>query len=233
MREILLILLFSGICLQNSQAQEKKEFQVWSDFSLSYNLGEKWKVGGDLGYRIIPSSKSQTTYIRPGIVFHPNRIVKFTAGFANFNYLRSAATNSTEIRAFQFVTLSWPQMNGFKFKHRLGLEQRNFFITDIDIYKFVHRFRYYLNFKSPKFNLFAIKSPFFVSGNFELLTNINDSDLGRLFDHHRVTVGVGNLINDKFRIELKYKILSVANPVSKTFINEIDVIRLRLYYQIK
>jgi hypothetical protein len=65
------------------------------------------------------------------------------------------------------------------------------------------------------------------------LKNVNINEIESLFDHNRYTVGLGNVISDKLRVELRYKIISFVDPALKSFVKEIDVLRIRLYYQFK
>ena len=233
MKKIAIFVFFQFIYIFNAIAQENIKFQVWSDFTGLHTLTEKWKLAGDIGYRLEPQSKDQTIYIRPEIIYSPDNVIHFILGAANFNTWGPTIFNSIEFRTFQFVQLSWPQIGNFHFKHRLGLEQRMFYFKGLEFNEFVHRLRYYLELTSPSFNLFNIQPPFYLTTNFELLTNINSSDLGRLFDHNRFTVGIGNKINHKFKAELRYKVLSFVDPTVKNYIREIDVLRIRLYWQIE
>jgi uncharacterized protein DUF2490 len=233
MRFFIILALLGFSNANKVKAQSTSKFQVWSDFNPSFKLNENWKIGGDIGYRIEPSTNIQSLYVRPGVNYNPNGIINFTFGVANFNTIRVDKFNTTEFRSFQFIVLKWPNIGGFRFKHRIGLEQRIFFVESIDLNEFSHRARYFFEVKSPNFNLFDIGSPFFAMGNFELLKNVNINEIESLFDHNRYTVGLGNVISDKLRVELRYKIISFADPALKSFVKEIDVLRIRLYYQFK
>jgi hypothetical protein len=212
-------------------AQGSSNFQIWTDFSPSYDLNEQWKVGGDMGYRVEPSTNFQVAYIRPGISYKPNKIINFAVGVASFNSWQPPEYIKTEIRTFQFIVVSWPRIGGFQFKHRLGLEQRWFYLAEFNLDKFVNRARYYLELKSPKFNLFSLKSPFFITANFEILRDLDDNEFGRLVDHNRYTLGVGNQITDKLKAEIKFKLINTVDPLTKIYIREINVLRIRIYYR--
>ena len=212
-------------------AQGAKKFEVWTDFDPWYNLNEKWKVGGDLGYRFQPSTGDQTAYIRPGINYKPFKILSFSVGIANFNSWNPDKFEVAEFRTFQFVKVSWPKIGEFKFNHRLGLEQRWFYIPEIGLNEFVHRARYYLELVSPNFNLFGLDSPFYLTANFETLRDISNNDLGTLVDHNRYTFGLGNHITEQFRADVRFKIITLVDPVTSSFIREVNIIRVRLYYQ--
>ncbi len=212
-------------------AQGTSNFQIWTDFDPSFNLSEQWKIGGDLGYRIEPAANFHVAYVRPGINYKPNKIINFTIGVANFNSWEAGAFVKREIRTFQFIAVSWPKIGNFQFKHRLGLEQRWFYLAEFNLDKYVNRSRYYLELKSPQFNVFNIKAPFFLTANLEILRDLNDNEFGRLVDHNRYTLGIGNHITDSFRAEVRFKLINTVDPLTNSFIREINVLRIRLYYR--
>ena len=227
-----LVLVFV-ICLVSIElfAQGAKKFQVWTDFNPSYNINDKWILSGDIGYRFQPSSRSQTAYVRPAIIYKPARILKFFVGVAYFNNWQQKLFQSSEFRTFQYVFLSWPKLGEFKFKHRLGLDQRWFYIPELGLDKFVHRSRYYIEVVSPNFQVFGLGSPFFITANFETLRDINNNELGTLADHNRYTIGLGNHITEQFKADIRFKIISLSDPITASFIREVEVIRIRFYYQ--
>ena len=229
-----LFLFFSAIYLlaqNNLLAQGDGNFQIWTDFTPSYNLSEQWKIGGDVGYRIEPSSKWQSAYIRPGINYKPNRIINFTVGIANFNSWEPGDFKKSEIRTFQFIVVSWPRIWRFQFNNRLGIEQRWFYLSEFNLDTYVNRIRYYLELKSPEFTVFKLKSPFFITANFETLRDLNDNEFGKLGDHNRYTLGIGNQITDRFRAEIRFKLIDIVDPLIKSYVREINVLRIRFYYR--
>jgi hypothetical protein len=229
-----LFLFFSIIGLMaqlDVWAQGSSNFHIWTDFNPSFNLSEQWKIVGDLGYRVEPAENFHVAYVRPGIIYEPNKIINFAAGIANFNSWESGEFIKREIRTFQLIVVAWPKIAGFQFKHRLGLEQRWFYLAELNLNEYVSRSRYYLEIKSPQFNLFNIKAPFFITANLEILRDLNDNEVGRLVDHNRYTLGIGNHITDRFRAEVRYKLINTVDPLTNSFIREINVLRIRLYYR--
>lgn len=213
-------------------AQNDTPFAIWTDFSPSYNFSEQWEIGGDIGYRIDPSTSAQTVYLRPGITYSAGKVISFITGIASFNHYDPDSYNSTEFRVFQFVVVSWPRILEFQFKHRLGLEQRWFYLPELGLDKFINRARYYLEIKSPQINLFSIKSPFYLITNIELLRDLIDDKFGRLIDHNRYTFGIGNHVSDRFQIDIRYKLINFIDPMLYTFISDLNVLRIRIYYKI-
>ncbi len=232
MKHAYILFLLCLITRFDVMAQTTSKFQIWNDFNPTFRINERWQVGGDLGYRIQPSANFHTAYIRPEVSYILNKILYFTIGVANFNRWEPDNFNSIELRTFQFVNALWPRVNGFQFKHRLGLEQRWFYLPEPEQVKYISRARYYLEVKSPKFKLFGLGSPFFVEGNVEFLRDVNNDELGRLFDHDRFTFGIGNHITDRFRADLRYRFINLVEITSNTFVREFNVLRVRLYYQL-
>jgi Protein of unknown function (DUF2490) len=231
MAKYLIFTLLMLMAHSASKAQSRSEFQIWTDFTPSYKLAEQWEVGGDLGYRIQPSNGGQIAYIRPGITYKANGVVKFTVGIANFNTWGPEVFIKREIRTFQFIYISWPNIAGFKFNHRLGIEQRWFNLPQLNLKEYVNRSRYYLEVKSPEFTLFKLKSPFFVTANLEILRDIGQNELGRLLDHNRYTLGIGSQISKQFRADIRVKLINIVDPTIKNFVREINILRVRLYYR--
>ena len=231
MRIIFVFLIFTLLNQGYSQAQGTSKFQIWTDIDPSYNLSEKWRIGGDIGYRIATSNNSQTAYVRPVMGFKANATFSLAAGIANFNSWDDGKSTKSEIRTFEFVVISWPNIIGFTFKHRIGMEQRWLYLPGYSLKDYVNRGRYYLELKSPKFTLFQLKAPFFAMANFEILRDFNNNELGRLADHNRYTIGLGNHVTENFRAEVRFKLINIVDPLINSFISEISVVRVRLYYR--
>lgn len=231
MKKVLALVFVVFLANTETFGQGVKKFQVWTDFTPSYNMNDKWLVSGEIGYRFQPSSGDQSAYIRPAINYKLSKILKFTVGIASFSNWDPGSFKSTELRTFEYVNLSWPKLGEFNFKHRLGLDQRWFYIPELGLDEFVHRSRYYVEVISPNFKVFGLNSPFFITANFEILRDITNSELGTLVDHNRYTFGFGNHITEQFRAEVRFKIISLVDPVTSSFVREINVIRVRLYYQ--
>jgi uncharacterized protein DUF2490 len=215
----------------NIMAQRTSSFQIWHDITPTFQFSRHWRFGGDIGYRIEPSSGSQKAYIRPGISYLANKIINFTIGVANFNSWKKVEFTSAEFRTFGFIVVNWPKLGGFTFKHRLGVEQRRFYKPGDGLNEVVYRARYYLEFKSPNFTLFGLKAPFFLMTNFEILRDMGNDSFGRLADHNRYTLGVGNNVTKQFRAEVRFKLIDLIDPNINEFIREINIVRLRLYYR--
>lgn len=231
MRTIFGLILLTLILQLKVRAQSKAEFQIWTDINPYFKLSDKWFVIGDLGYRFALISNSHSAYVRPEIGFRANSTFSFISGIANFNSWNVNIFSRFEVRTFQFALIHWPKIGGFTFNHRVGLEQRFLYFPELDANEYVNRSRYYLELKSPNFNLFNLKSPFFVIANFELLRDLNQDELGRLVDHNRYTIGAGNQITEKLRVDVRFKLINVVDPLVDQLIPEINLLRIRVYYR--
>ena len=229
---LFLISVSLGLITQlNVSAQGSSKFHIWTDFSPSYKLNDHWRLAGDVGYRFSLTSSWQSAYLRPGISYSVNDKISFKVGAAYFNTWEPQVYNKSEFRTFQFIGVTWPRIGNFHFKHRLGIEQRWLSSDELSLDEYVNRARYYLELTSSKFTLFNMKAPFFMMANFEILRDIENNEIGKLGDHNRYTIGIGNHINDRFRAEIRFKIINSVDPIINSYVREVNVIRVRLYYK--
>ena len=231
MRLFLISVSLGLIAQLNVSAQGSSKFHIWTDFTPSYKLSDHWRLAGDVGYRFSLTSSWQSAYIRPGIsyIFHKN--ITFSVGAAYFHTWEPQVYNTSEFRSFQFLVVAWPRIGNFQFRHRLGIEQRWLSSNELNLDEYVNRARYYLELISPKFTLFNLPAPFFITANFEILRDIENNEIGKLGDHNRYTIGIGNHINDRFRAEMRFKIINSVDPIINSYVREVNVIRVRLYYK--
>ena len=164
-RVIVILGLLVFTAATESWSQSDPNFQIWTDFNPRIRLSERFKIVGDIGYRIEPESSAQTFLIRGAARYSPNQIFSFDLGLAEFVTWDADIFNSSEFRTFQFLFINWPNIGYFKIQHRLGLEQRWFRFIDLKSNEFVHRFRYRLGITSPDIFLFNSDIPFYVKGN--------------------------------------------------------------------
>ncbi len=212
-----------------AQAQAR-DFEVWSDMAVTGHLNDKWQVGGDFGYRIVPVSGWQTAYIRPVVGYQPVEGWRLQVGGANFDTWQPESFELLEWRTYEYVNVYWPKLSWLHVDHRAGLDQRWFYGNGNNFQRFVHRFRYQISLRSHDFNLVLKRSPFYGALRFEVLRDINNRDLPVLFDHNRLIFAVGNHINESWRLEVQYMIIYL-NEALQLFIPDIDVLRIRLFYK--
>ena len=227
MRSIFVYCLFF-IMPALAQAQAR-DFEVWSDITVVGRLNDKWRIGGDFGYRFISGMGWQTAYIRLVVSYKPVEWLRLRAGGANFNTWQPGRFELQEWRTYEYVNVNWPRFSWLQVGHRMGLDQRWFYRNGNEFERFVHRFRYQISLRSPDFTLGLKRSPFYGALRIEVLRDINNWHLPVIFDHDRLIFALGNTINDSWRLELQYMIIYL-NQTLQMFIPDIDVLRIRLYY---
>ena len=179
--------------------------EFWIDVTLGKALNEKWKLGGDFGFRTALNNSNWTLlYIRPNINYQLLPILDLTFGLGYFNTNNSDFSNINEYRIYQDGVLHWPTLGPFKFQHRVRLEQRFFNFTDGDINNdFSFRGRYMIGARSDRFSLggekdwtgFISLEPFFPLGK-----DVNEL----LANNFRWDFALSYQVSEKLRIELHY-----------------------------
>ena len=134
-----LILLLGQI---TCRAQNKVDFEIWTDYNPAYKLNEAWRIGGDLGYRYTPNTGSQLGFIRPMVGFRAGQLLSIKLGMANFNVWKDEQNKSFEVRPFTFIQFTWPRFEAIRFIQRLGMEQRWFKLQPGSVNTSDQRFRY-------------------------------------------------------------------------------------------
>jgi hypothetical protein len=124
--------------------------------------------------------------------------------------------------------LYWPQIGGFKFEHRFGLDQRMFYLPGYELRKTVHRSRYKLGLHTPAFALFGSEKRFYANASFEVLRNMNQAETALLIDHDWVTVVFGARLTENIKLESNVLLINCLDPETLDFEREISVFRLRL-----
>ncbi len=201
----------------------------WTDVTLDKSLNDKWKVGGDFGFRTALNNNNwKLLYVRPNINYKFSPIFNLTLGIGSFNTFDKEFGNTYEFRIYQDANIRWPKLGRFNFKHRIRLEQRFFnFSNDLDN-TFNFRGRYLIGVGLDRFSLGGEKDwaaglslePFFPLGKDvnELLANNFRWDLGLTYH-----------VNDKFRIELDY-ILQTSEIFSNNDLRVLEhIFRLRFF----
>lgn len=225
-KSVVFLFVFTGVIAK----AQTSNFQVWSDFNPRFHLAERMILVTDIGYRKDTDNKKNTVLVRGAVRFTMHELLAFDLGVANFNTWFTSGLNSAEFRTFEYAFVNWPNFAGFSFKHRIGLDQRWFRFPDLGTGEFVHRLRYRLGVQSPGIEILRY-SPFYFTGNIEVLRDISNDKLNALIDHNRYMIGIGNRINDKLRAELQYQIIYGNSKALASLVRDIDMIRVRVFYK--
>ena len=212
-------------------AQSLNHRQYWIDINPTFTLLNKVKLTTEIGYRTEPAITIKQTYFRGFLNLDLHDKLKLSVGAAEFISWRERSFRSTEFRLVQYFTIVWPQIGGFKFKHRFGVNQRWFTYPESNTV-FIGRCRYRLGLYSPKFSVLNSGNRFYASASIEILRNINTSEEGQWFDHEWVTVIAGARITEKIRLEGHLLLINRNLPESHDFLREVSALRLRIFYNI-
>jgi hypothetical protein len=224
----LLATLFLSLSNSRSQAQNSQHNQAWFDASLKIKPTPKLTVTPEVGYRSEPAIKLNQVYLRTYLTYQVHKNVKLSVWAAHFNSWKPAKQRAIEVRTSQFVSLFWPNVAGFRFEHRLGLDQRLFYFSGYALNKYVHRSRVRLGLHTPNFALLGTSKNFYANASFEVLRNINQSETTQWVDHDWITMVVGFRMNKNLKIEANILMINLFDPIELEFEREITVFRLRL-----
>ena len=223
---VIAFFLFSATPL----AAQSFKFQIWSDISANYTINEQLQLKPELGYRIEPDSKLQSTYLRAALHIKTKAIFSFDAGIANFLTWEPQLADANEFRLFEYAFISWPELAGFKIKFRFGLEQRWFSFSELAENEFVHRGRVRIELSSPEFNFWNGASMLYGTINYEALRNVNDDIVSALFNQNRFMAGLGYDDKSKYKFELHYQIMGRKDDTVSDIFTDVHLVRIRLYY---
>ena len=211
-------------------AQKFRHNQIWLDLTSTFKLTNTLKSNVEIGYRVEPSEKLNQTYFRSMLFYTPQKYIKMSLWVAQYNSRRPEGS-AIELRTSEFLYVSWPSIQGFKFVHRFGLDQRMFYTSGYDLSKYVHRSRYRFGLHSPYFSLFKSKPSYYVKVSFEVLKNINQQDAAIWVDHDWLSLNLGYSVNKKLSLEAHILLIHGFNPITQDFEGEISVMRLRLKFK--
>ena len=90
-------------------------------------------------------------------------LFKLSGGVASFNTINKSFSNNSEVRLFQDVQITWPDLGWIDFYHRFRFEQRFFFYENIDNDLYI-RGRYLIRARTANFRLIGKSKSFYIKG---------------------------------------------------------------------
>ena len=214
--------------------------QFWFDYDLSFQMGDKWYLHGDLGFRtIVPHIWNRYligTAVRfnvPKLIFKKLKYKEELLGGIHFYYTTNFDfSDRLEIRPFQGYRLSWPDRERIRLRHYVRLEERFDINTSNWENTFGLRFRYLaeLTIKLQGDVIHDIKGVY-LPVSVELFWNLIGTK--QFNDNLRFTSGVGYGFSEKWRVEFNLAYHYARNTVLDEFNSSDIVYRFRAFYQIK
>ena len=228
-----LFFLLSNSISNGQNSSDRVDFQTWTDITLTYFKSQKYSLGGDAGLRGIISAKDwNQIYIRPSINYILSPYFKVTGGIGSFNTFNKEYSNTYELRFFQDVHVSWPDIGWVDFYHRFRFEERFFFYQTL-ANDFSIRGRYLIRARTIDFKLIGKTKSFYLKAMWELFVPFDKSAAELYVNNQRFYAAIGQRISDRFRYELFYIWQKSREFVDDGFESTENILRLRFFYTLK
>ena len=203
------------------------ELQSWNDVILKYDYSEKLSVVGDAGARYYFDTHWSVFYVRPALQWRLTNSFSITGGVAFFYNLNPDYDNVNDLRIFQMAELVWPRIAGFKFHHRVMVEER-WFVTKIEPTQYKVRGRYRFGVETPYYSLGGGNKSIYNIVFIEFLGDLDTNDLSPFNKYQRYTLVAGHDITDRVGMELHYQLHSILLDSGMDIQQNIVRIRLKL-----
>lgn len=218
----LFFLFFSK--LSNGQISDK-EFQSWNDVILKYSFNEKLSHVGDAGARYYFDTQWSVFYARPALNWKLTDSFSLTGGAATFYNVNPEGENVNDLRIFQMGELIWPTIKGFKFHHRVMVEER-WFVTKPAPTEYKVRGRYRIGLETPHYGFGSNKNSTYNFVMVEFLDDLDSNDLSPFDSFQRYTFILGHDFTNRFGLELHYQVHSIL--LNNGIDIQQNVLRIRL-----
>ncbi|RDK88818.1 uncharacterized protein DUF2490 [Marinirhabdus gelatinilytica] len=195
---VLLLLLLGATCWVRSQT----EFTLEKVATLQYNISPRWSTQLGTEYRNTPAEdigdaslqfNSRHLQFSGTVAYEVGFYAKLGTGIMyRFNTLEDKG-NENETRITQQYTYAKPY-NALRLGHRLKLDQR------IKVSETTHRMRYRLSADAPLNGLSVDRGEYYGVASLETLLNI--SRLNKPAWDQRFTLGIGNQIFEKVKLQI-------------------------------
>jgi hypothetical protein len=216
----------------HAQETDDTDFQTWLDYKIFYHLDNKIQFDGDAGIRGVLSQENWTqAFIRPSVIHQSKDWLQSHGGVGLWFTYDHSIENKFEIRPWQGVKIIWPNPKSLVFSHFIRLEER---MTVAPSWDFTLRLRYKIALKSPDWHFKPLANrPFYGFAALELFGNIFGDTAERYVNRNRLTLGLGNHIAPKWRIELEYIRQGSRRGRSEGFRTAEHILRLRFKHPVK
>lgn len=231
---LFLFMMFSGGLRSYAQLyNDQVDYQTWTDITLTYFKTQKFSISGDAGLRGIVSSKDWNMfYLRSGVNYTFSPVLRLSGGIGSFNTINKEISNVYEIRLFQDVHVSWPDIGWIDFYHRFRFEERLFFYQSYEN-DASFRGRYLLRARTTDFRLIGKTKSFYLKGMWELFVPFDESAAELFVNNQRFYAAIGQRVSDRFRYEIFYIWQQSREFVDDGFETSENIFRLRFFYTLK
>jgi len=237
MKRFLLLLLLLPVFSFAQPVRTTHTSQLWLHGTYEARITNKFTAHLNGGWRTIGWFEHPSLwFIRPGIIYIPNKQVQFQAGITHFEaYNIPLRVFVPEWRPYLFATVQGPTLGKVKLQHRYRAEWRNFRNTDKEGLA-----PGYFNYGRIGYMLTA-RYPLKISGKQraelrvfdELMMNIGGtiSTTRNFLDQNRSFVGAYiPILGKTLEFDAEYCFIVQQRPVTKDFtpFNDVDMFRFTL-----
>ncbi len=210
-----------------------EDSEIWLRFDLRQRIDETRRWFGALRYRTDYESGSVSNRvekydIRAGMVWQLSDQARVELGGGAFHSSFDTLDDFSEARAWQALTLDWPEVRGVKryiLQHRFMLEQRG---LKSDDWSMSLRGRYRLAFTLP-LNGYSIEpGAFYVPLAVEAFARLGGNEERVFSDRARYSIGIGHALNENWSLEARYIREERRDIAGVDFELSSDIFELRL-----
>jgi len=191
-----------------SVRSQESTFQLWLDYDHQNKIDSKWRFFSDYGVRS-QFNDWLRLHARPSFGYKSGSKIDYRAGVGFFYLFDSYDNNVFELRPWQGVLLSLPNIDRFHFKNYIRLEERFVTAIGLNYNNFILKLRYKIGLAIPLNNFKIIPKTFYIPVSFEMFFNLAFEEQPINNDRLRFEVGLGYMINEKTRITCLYTLQEV------------------------
>lgn len=212
-----------------AQETEESENQVWLDFIPHARISNTLEYYGTVGYRSIwGDQRSRVVTFRPSLRFQFLPALALHGGVAFFYSFHEGIDDNLEIRPWEGLRLSWPDVYMLRFKQYLRLEQRiNINMTD-GSKTYAHRIRYRIKAKLPLNKRSIQYQTFYVPFYYETFATLDEASDVVYSSRNRFMVGLGYVFGERWIAEVEYISQSDRFSPEGGYLDANNILRLKV-----
>ncbi len=223
----------------DAPAQEitESDVQGWLQYEYQNQIGKKLRGSFALGYRELLSTEDELggwsrLHLRGNFSYVHRRWVTFEGGVGGFYTFSDNFSDLFELRTWQGVIFFWPATRIWgreaDLRHRFRLEQRWTNLRDSGETDFGLRIRYRLATFMPLNRPTIEAKSWYLPLMCEFFGDLGDDAPDYFAERIRLSVGVGHVFSDKWRLEFRYTAQKSRDTVESRFETTDHILDLRL-----
>jgi len=185
----------------DAQEDSKLNNQYWFDLIPHFRISDKLEFYGDASFRIRDEGERKILTVRPSLRWQVSPVFSIHGGLGMFYNTYQSSENIMEIRPWQGLRISWPDIGPLQFKQYFRLEQRYYPSLENLL---LHRVRYKIGAKMPLNKKVVQDKAIFIPFSFEWLGTADDDISVIWASESRLTVGAGYVLSSEWQIEFEF-----------------------------